>query len=162
MATGTGDPPLPAGGRLTARMFTLREANAFVPRLCEIFDVARAELEEGQRLVAELEEEGFPPPSGGPVEPDPAAPPEVRRRQRRLIEVARHVAGLFEEIAEMGAELKSPEGLVDFRSRRRGAVVYLCWRYGESEITAWHELDAGVAGRRPVTDPDEFGGDYLQ
>src|SRR5687768_3580674 len=118
MASDVGDPPLPAGGRMTSRMFSLREANAFVPRLNEIFQVARAELEEGQRLVAELEELGHPPPSGGPVDPDPGAPADVRRRQKRLKEVARHVATLFEEIAEMGAELKSPEGLVDFRSRR--------------------------------------------
>lgn len=149
-------------GRIANRLFSLREANAFVPRLSEIFEMARAELEEGQRLVGELEELGHPPPSGGPVDPDPAAPPEVRRRQKRLREVARHVATLFEEIAEMGAELKSPEGLVDFRSRRRGAVVYLCWRFGEREISHWHDLESGFAGRRTIGDPAEFEGDYLQ
>ena len=66
MSSDAGEPPLPAGARITTRMFSLREANAFVPRLGEIFDVAREELEEGQRLVAELEELGYPPPSGGP------------------------------------------------------------------------------------------------
>jgi hypothetical protein len=143
-------------------MFSLREANAFVPRLAEIFEVASAELDEGQRLVAELEELGHPPPSGGPVDPDPAVPIDVCCCQKRLQEVAKHVAVLFEEIAEMGAELKSPEGLVDFRSRRRGTVVYLCWRYGESEISTWHDLESGFTGRRPITDPSEFEGDYLQ
>jgi hypothetical protein len=96
------------------------------------------------------------------VDPDPAAPLDVRKRQKRLQDVARHVATLFEEIAEMGAELKSPEGLVDFRSRRKGGVVYLCWRYGETEISTWHDLESGFAGRRPITDPSEFEGDYLQ
>ena len=162
MARNAGDPPLHAGARITARMFSLREANAFVPRLGEIFSIARAELEEGQRLVAELEELGHPPPSGGPVDPDDGAPPEVRRRQARLRDVATHVATLFEEVAEMGAEIKSPEGLVDFRSRRRGTVVYLCWRFGEPAIDHWHDLDTGYAGRRAITDPSEFEGDYLQ
>ena len=149
-------------GRIAARLFSLREANAFVPRLTEIFEVAKAELEEGQKLVSELEELGHPPPSGGPVDPDPAAPPEVRRRQKRLREVARHVATLLEEVTEMGAEVKSPEGLVDFRSRRRGSVVYLCWRFGENEISHWHDLESGYAGRRSIADPSEFEGDYLQ
>jgi hypothetical protein len=147
---------------MTTRMFSLREANAFVPRLGEIFAVARAELEEGQRLVAELEDLGHSPPAGGPIDPDPAAPADVRRRQKRLREVATHVATLFEEIAEMGAELKSPEGLVDFRSRRRGAVVYLCWRFGETEIAHWHDLESGFTGRRSIADAAEFEGDYLQ
>lgn len=149
-------------GRIATRLFSLREANAFVPRLIEIFSVAKAELEEGQRLVAELEELGHPPPSGGPVDPDPTAPAEVRRRQKRLREVARHVATLLEEVSEMGAEVKSPEGLVDFRSRRRGAVVYLCWRFGETGISHWHDLESGFGGRRSITDPAEFEGDYLQ
>lgn len=156
------DPPVPAGARMTTRLFSLREANAFVPRLAEIFSAAKVELEEGQRLVAELEELGYPPPEGGPTDPDPAAPADVRKRQKRLREVARHVATMFEEIAEMGAELKSPEGLVDFRSRRRGAVVYLCWRFGETEISHWHDLESGFAGRRSITDASEFEGDYLQ
>ena len=161
MASDTGDPPLPAGARMTTRMFSLREAKAFVPRLVEIFEVATAELEEGQRLVAELEELGHPPPAGGPVDPDPTAPADVRRRQKRLREVATHVATLFEEIADMGAELKSPEGLVDFRSRRRGTVVYLCWKFGETGISHWHDLESGFTGRRSIAEPAEFEGDYL-
>ncbi len=43
-------------------------------------------------------------------------------------------------------------GLVDFPSLRDGREVYLCWQEGEDEIAFWHEVDAGMAGRRPLDD----------
>lgn len=41
-------------------------------------------------------------------------------------------------------------GICDFPARREGRPVYLCWRVGEERIAAWHEPDAGFAGRRPL------------
>ena len=43
-------------------------------------------------------------------------------------------------------------GLVDFYGLRDDRLVYLCWRLGEERITHWHDLDAGVDGRRPIDD----------
>ena len=31
-----------------------------------------------------------------------------------------------------------------------GREVYLCWRLGEPEVLHWHELNAGVAGRKTL------------
>ena len=156
------DDPVPAGRRIHTRLFSHREANAFVPRLIEVFSSVRDDLAEGQRLVGELSELGYPPPGQGPVDPDPAAPVEVQRKQERLRDVAESVAGVFEELSELGIEVKSPDGLVDFRSRHDGQVVYLCWRYGETEVNHWHTIEAGFAGRKPIQDPEDFEGDYLQ
>jgi len=59
--------------------------------------------------------------------------------------------GLVERIQESGVELKDVNtGLLDFRSLRGGREVYLCWRYGEDEISFWHDIDAGFAGRQPL------------
>jgi hypothetical protein len=41
-------------------------------------------------------------------------------------------------------------GLVDFLSWRQEREVYLCWQYGEGEISYWHELEAGFAGRQTL------------
>ena len=41
-------------------------------------------------------------------------------------------------------------GLLDFPSIRDEREVYLCLRDGEDEITHWHDLDAGFAGREPL------------
>ena len=68
----------------------------------------------------------------------------------------------MEGLREMGIEVKSTDGLVDFRSRLHGEEVYLCWRFGEAEIRHWHRLGSGFAGRRPIADAGEFEGDGLQ
>ena len=60
------------------------------------------------------------------------------------------------ELADLGVELKDPvTGLVDFRTLVEGREAYLCWKLEEDEIGWWHELEAGVAGRRPVSELQE-------
>ena len=62
---------------------------------------------------------------------------------------------LFAELAAVGCELKDwSRGLVDFPSTYRQRRVWLCWELGETEVTHWHEWEAGYAGRRPV--PTDF------
>lgn len=62
------------------------------------------------------------------------------------------IEGYIDELRALNVELKDPAiGLVDFRSRAEdGRDIYLCWKLGEEEITHWHELDAGFAGRQPL------------
>lgn len=43
-------------------------------------------------------------------------------------------------------------GLVDFPALVAGRQVWLCWRLGEGDVAWWHELSAGVAGRRPLAE----------
>jgi hypothetical protein len=45
-------------------------------------------------------------------------------------------------------------GLVDFLARRQGREVYICWRYGEDGLVYWHDIEAGFAGRRLISDED--------
>ena len=45
------------------------------------------------------------------------------------------------------------EGLVDFPALRDGEEILLCWRLGEDEITHWHGLEEGFAGRKRL-DPE--------
>ena len=144
------------------RLFTLESANAFVPRLSEIFATVRVDLEAAREVMADLERSGHPVQPDETVDEDPDAPPEVRALQRTLRDIAERIAIALEEVGGLGIEVKAADGLVDFRSRRDGDVVYLCWRYGESRISHWHDLDSGFAGRRPIDDPDAFEGDYLQ
>jgi hypothetical protein len=56
-----------------------------------------------------------------------------------------------EEIQEMGCLIKDLDtGLVDFPTLLRGEEVYLCWRLGETDISFWHGVHEGVAGRRAI------------
>ena len=56
-------------------------------------------------------------------------------------------------LASLGAEAKAPldAGLVDFPGEMDGRLIYLCWRLGEPSIQHWHEIDAGFAGRQPLS-----------
>jgi hypothetical protein len=58
------------------------------------------------------------------------------------------------EVAARGIRLPpdGPEqGLLNFPTTWEGRWVHLCWRRGEPRVQAWHEVDEGCAGRRPVT-----------
>ena len=56
-----------------------------------------------------------------------------------------------ENIEQLGCHLKGLDpGLVDFPHLRDGKEVYLCWRYGEPEITYWHDIEGGFSGRKPL------------
>ena len=66
----------------------------------------------------------------------------------------------FYEAVEMlentGVVVKSIEqGLLDFPSKRFDEDVWLCWKYGETEIKFWHEKDSGFMGRKPIEVSDE-------
>lgn len=59
----------------------------------------------------------------------------------------------LENFEKAGCLLKDLEqGLVDFYCRFEGRDVFLCWKTGENRIKAWHEMDEGFVGRRPVID----------
>jgi hypothetical protein len=65
--------------------------------------------------------------------------------------LARQITDYLDELSAVGCVFKGfDDGLVDFFSRFDGRDVFLCWKLGEPEITHWHELDAGFAGRREL------------
>lgn len=59
----------------------------------------------------------------------------------------------IQKVQSLGVQIKDfQKGLVDFPYEHDGRIVYLCWRTDEDEIGWWHEVDAGFAGRRLLTD----------
>ena len=42
------------------------------------------------------------------------------------------------------------QGLVDLYCKFEGRDIFLCWKLGEDKIKAWHEIDAGFIGRKPI------------
>jgi hypothetical protein len=55
------------------------------------------------------------------------------------------------ELRNLGVELKDYHtGLIDFPCLMDGREVYLCWKLGEPEVSHWHEVDAGFAGRKKL------------
>jgi hypothetical protein len=56
-----------------------------------------------------------------------------------------------QELEGLGIELKDYfSGLIDFPCWMDGREVYLCWLQGEPEVSHWHEIHAGFAGRQKL------------
>jgi hypothetical protein len=78
---------------------------------------------------------------------------ELAREQERLTLVVRRMASTVRQIDAWGITLRDiGSGLVDFPALANGRPIWLCWRLGEAHIAWWHELEAGVAGRKPLID----------
>ncbi len=61
-----------------------------------------------------------------------------------------------ENLEKTGVVIKSiDQGLLDFPSKRFDEDVWLCWKYGETEIKFWHEKESGFTERKPVDVSDE-------
>lgn len=61
------------------------------------------------------------------------------------------VEALLAKLESFGVVVKNANvGLVDFLADFNGRDVYLCWKYGEPEITHYHELHGGFNGRKPL------------
>lgn len=128
-----------------ARLFTVEEANQCLPLVraitADLMKLANEVVERRQRLA--MLTSGRERESGNPYSDElTAVEAEIEKESQRLREYV-------QELVDLGVEPKSAtEGLVDFPSLIDGRVVYLCWRLGESEVSHWHEVDAGYAGRQ--------------
>ncbi len=82
---------------------------------------------------------------------DSAQHAQLEREQERMTDVVRRMERTVRQIDAWGISLRDiGTGLVDFPALASGRPIWLCWKLGEGEITFWHELDAGIAGRKPL------------
>jgi hypothetical protein len=150
-------PPMPEIDA-SPRVFSLEEANALVPTLTEIVrtQLERAELIE--KLVAELYEKGAARKTDADgdmvdITVYPGDSRHVRQLKRDLGERVRAYRDGWRQVQDLGAVVKDPSvGLLDFYGRVDDRLVWLCWKYGETSIDYYHELDTGFAGRKTLTD----------
>ena len=122
------------------RLFGLEEANTLVPLLNRTFEAAMPVVTR-LRTVLEALERGRPNDT------------ELLEERSTL---TRQVERLLKPLEELGLDVKSADGLVDFHATRDGRLVNLCWRFPETEISFWHDLELGFAGRQRIKGPDEF------
>jgi hypothetical protein len=129
--------------------FTIEAANALVPALSTLVGrqlARRAKIEARLKslsvLVGEVPSELVPEDDDGQ---------EVRSLKLDLIDRIAEYQDGWREVEALGAVVKDPRiGLVDFYGEVDGHAVWLCWKYGESEVLHYHELDEGFSGRREI------------
>ena len=126
--------PMPSTGR---KLFTLDEANSSLPYVERVV----ADIRETYRIAVDLQHRlEFPAPGDDPNDV-----------QLEYDHVVRELNRYVDELNQVGVELKDYDmGLVDFPSLHEGREIYLCWKSGEKNILAWHEVEAGFAGRQKI------------
>lgn len=126
-------------GLVYERHFTRAEANALLPQLTAMLSQLREAKDELTDTEAH-EALGEAAPSNGGGE-------EGKQVGVAFLEV-RRILGTIEE---SGIVLRDIDrGLVDFPAVIEGREVYLCWEFGEEDVSFWHDMDAGYGGREPL------------
>ena len=130
-----------------SKLFTVEQANAVLPLVraitADLVQLSREVLERRERLA--LLTSGRPNTAKDPYSE------ELAQIEEELEKDTEQLEAYVEELRELGVEPKSGlDGLVDFPSQMDGRIVLLCWKLGEPEVTHWHELHAGFAGRQSL------------
>jgi len=133
---------------VTQRTFTLDEAQTLLPVLESLLRRAMEEkkqIEEIEKEFHEVSQKVFA--SGG-------ADLDIRKLARRRAlsdQAVQRLKDAMAEIESTGALVKDlDKGLIDFPCVVEGETILLCWQLGETQITHWHGMEEGFAGRKPV------------
>ncbi len=126
--------------------FTTTEANDALPGVIKKFENALAKKNEVSKLEEQLQISFSTTNSFEEY---------VTLKQNLNSAITKFYESL-EILENTGVVVKSIEqGLLDFPSKRFDEEVWLCWKYGETEIKFWHEKDSGFMERKPVEVSDE-------
>ena len=126
--------------------FTTTEANNALPDVIKKFENALAKKKEISKLEQQLQMS---------LSTTNSFEEYVSLKQNLNSAITKFYESV-EILENTGVVVKSIEqGLLDFPSKRFDEEVWLCWKYGETEIKFWHEKDSGFMGRKPVEVSDE-------
>ena len=126
--------------------FTTNEANQALPDVIKKFEFALAKKNEVSKLEQELQ---MTIATTNKFEDYVTIKQKLNSAMTKFYESV-------EVLENTGIVVKSIEqGLLDFPSKRFDEEVWLCWKYGETEIKFWHEKDSGFMGRKPIQVSDE-------
>src|SRR3954470_19297008 len=127
------------------QLFTVEQANKTLPLVRKIVEDVVQQHRRWRETILELD---LVASSARPEEPAGRA----EELERQALALAKELDGYQRELEDLGIQLKDRRlGLVDFPSDMGGRTVLLCWRLGEPEVQFWHEVDAGYAGRQPLS-----------
>lgn len=144
-------PAKPSAGK-KRKYYTVEEANKALPLVRMIVsDIVRQDriVEDLHQRLSMLTKERRRPSNDVYAE-------EIAQFQAELEAENAKLGSYVEELIKLGVELKGSDGLCDFYCMMDGREVFLCWRLGEPEVSFWHDLDSGFAGRKPLHSSRKF------
>ena len=126
-------------------LFTVAQANRTLPLVRKIVEDVVQQHRRWREAILELD-------LVASTARDDDPPERAAALEREAVALARELDGYQRELEQIGVQLKDRRlGLVDYPSEIDGRSVLLCWRLGEPEVQFWHEVDAGYAGRQPLS-----------
>jgi len=127
------------------RFFTANDANKVLPDVIKKFEYSLAKKNEISKLEKQLQMS---------LSTTDSFEEYVTLKQKLNSAITKFYESV-EILENTGVVVKSIEqGLLDFPSKRFDEEVWLCWKYGETEIKFWHEKDSGFMGRKPIETVD--------
>ncbi len=132
---------------MAKRYFTVEEANALLPELRVILNdlqARRQELEKRQHVLEVTRQQAGG--NGYRLGGD-----EFLNLKREVEFILDECNNAIKKIEALGCFLKDLQMcLIDFPSLLDGREVFLCWKPDEAEVSHWHGLTEGFAGRKPI------------
>lgn len=128
------------------KMFTLEEANRFLPMLQEWLRELQADRDAILALEVEIDTLELVTSKS-----DLGASAKLDRKVEEYTALVNRFYARADKLHETGCLLKDLDlGLVDFYSLQNDHVVFLCWKQGEPSVQFWHEIGGGYASRRTL------------
>jgi len=122
------------------RIFTPQEANRALPQVKQMFRSILSQRDDVVSLQEELQQ----------MESLSSLEKFIKKKQQ-LNEAVSKLYKLIELLESMGVLIKSvDEGVLDFPSVRFNKDVWLCWKFGETEVKFWHDRNEGFTDRKPL------------
>jgi hypothetical protein len=124
--------------------YDLSAANTRIKELRPLLETLRADRDavaEKQKRLERLRE----PSANGKHQS------ELTEQRDEMAVIIRRMEAAVQQVDGWGITLRDiGTSLVDFPALANGRPVWLCWKLGEDDIAWWHELDTGIAGRKPL------------
>ena len=124
--------------------YDLSAANDRIVELRPLLEALRADRDtvaETQRRLEQLRQPGG----------NGASSSELDERRQQMGKTIKRMEAAVRRIDAWGIALRDIDtGLVDFPALVNGRPIWLCWKLGEGDIAWWHDLEAGIAGRRAI------------
>ena len=129
-------------------MFTVEEANRFVPELRPRIERLVEAKREFDRVQAEIDVLALAAAGASSANPDAQ---ELRRLHEQRNRLGDQISHGVSAIHRRGCLVKDLDrGLIDFYALAGDRLVFLCWKLGEREVAHWHSLDGGFEQRQSL------------
>ena len=122
-------------------LFTVDKANTILPKVKKRFDEILCCKNNVMDIQEELQN----------LSDSNSSFEKFIKKKQELNHAVTSLYNMIQELEDMGVMIKSvDEGLLDFPSIRYDEEIWLCWKFGESQVKFWHRKDEGFMGRKPI------------